>query len=266
VRAETSISRFVAEPFGHYIVRRTFVVWCASPTLAGTTFWGMLDARDAADLIELWDYSRALEDQYDAVVDASRLRSLDLVGLRQIAGYVKTRTDYGHHVRRQFVVTPADDISGALVAGLPTFLKLPFDWRLFGRLSDGLAWMDRPEATEAAAFMAPIIEEAIASGETLQAVRAYLAREPLAASLATVSRALGRSERSLQRDLASGGSSFRLEVRRARAQAAALLLADTDLKLEAIARKVGYASMSHFAEAFREVTGERPLAYRQSRR
>jgi AraC-like DNA-binding protein len=77
---------------------------------------------------------------------------------------------------------------------------------------------------------------------------------------------LGRSERSLQRDLATAGTSFRDDVRRARAHAATILLVDTDLKLEAVARKVGYTSMSHFASAFRDVIGELPLAYRHARR
>ncbi len=265
MRAEPSIRRFVSDPIDRYIVRRAFVIWCASPTLAGTTFWGSLDAREAAELVELWEYSRALADQHDAIVDASRLRSVDHAGYRLIVGYVRSRTDYGHRVRKQFVVTPSDDISGPMVAGLPSFLRLRFDWQLFGSLAEGLRWLGHGAADRACAEMAPIIDQAVASGHALHEVRAYLAREPLGATLGSVSRALGRSERSLQRELSTAGTSFRSEVRHARAHAAAILLADTDLKLEAVARKVGYTSMSHFASAFRDVIGEPPLAYRQAR-
>jgi AraC-like DNA-binding protein len=265
MRAEPSIRRFVSDPIDRYIARRAFVIWCASPTLAGTTFWGSLDAREAAELVELWEYSRALADQHDAIVDASRLRSVDRVGYRQIVGYVRSRTDYGDRVRKQFVVTPRDDISGPMVAGLPTFLRLRFDWQLFGSLVEGLRWLGRGDADRACAEIAPVIDQAVASSQALHEVRAHVAREPLGATLRSVSRALGRSERSLQRELSTAGTSFRNEVRHARAHAAAILLADTDLKLEAVARKVGYASMSHFASAFRDVIGEPPLAYRQAR-
>jgi AraC-like DNA-binding protein len=262
MRAESSIRRFVSDPFAQYIIRRSFVIWCASPTLAGMTFWGSFDARDAAELVELWEYNRALSDQHDAVVDASHVRSVHPDGYRHIAGYVRTRTDYAHRVRKQFVVTPPDDVNGAMVAGLATVLRLRVSWRLFG----ALAWLGNADADRACAEIAPVIDEAMASSQALHAVRAHLAREPLEATLRGVSRVLGRSERSLQRDLATAGTSFRDEVRRARAHAATILLVDTDLKLEAVARKVGYASMSHFTSAFRDVIGELPLAYRHARR
>jgi hypothetical protein len=169
MRAESSIRRFVSDPFARYIIRRSFVIWCASPTLAGMTFWGSFDARDAAELVELWEYNRALSDQHDAVVDASHVRSVHPDGYRHIAGYVRTRTDYAHRVRKQFVVTPPDDVNGAMVAGLATVLRLRVSWRLFG----ALAWLGNADADRACAEIAPVIDEAMASSQALHAVRAH---------------------------------------------------------------------------------------------
>jgi transcriptional regulator GlxA family with amidase domain len=55
-------------------------------------------------------------------------------------------------------------------------------------------------------------------------------------------------------------------MQRARLRHAESLLVDTDLKLDVIAREVGFRSRSHFSEYFRNVTGEPPSAFRARRR
>ena len=86
------------------------------------------------------------------------------------------------------------------------------------------------------------------------------------ARLSRGARRLGRSERSLQRDLQQAGTTFRGELEAARVELARALLVDTDLKIDSVARKVGCASAAHFATLFRRVAGETPSAYRERHR
>jgi AraC-like DNA-binding protein len=76
--------------------------------------------------------------------------------------------------------------------------------------------------------------------------------------VAAAARALGRSTRSLQRELRAAGTSFRAELARARADVAAELLADSELKLETVAARAGFTSPSHFSRFFRRRTGRPP--------
>src|SRR5262249_10939819 len=79
-----------------------------------------------------------------------------------------------------------------------------------------------------------------------------------------LAKALGVSQRTLQRALRARGTSFRAEARLARVRVACRLLLETSLKIEAIAREVGYVSTSHFAEAFRGQTGVSPRQFRRA--
>jgi AraC-like DNA-binding protein len=256
-------TRFVADPVGHYVVGRSYVLWCASPNLIGTTAWGVPDAADSRALTDLWSYDRRLRG-YDIVMDVSRVRRMDHDGFALVAAYVRTRIeDYAARVRRQLIVLPADPVSGSLVGGLPSFLGYRHTWRAFADLAHGLAWLDHPGAAAAHAEIDALVERA--TGSVAAGVRACLLADPLR-DLAAVGRALGQSERTLQRKLEEAGTSFRDVARDARIQTAAHLLAGSDLKLEAIARQVGYRSMSHFAETFRGRMGVSPADYRRALR
>jgi len=264
MKPSDSIARFVERPAGHYLVRRNYVVWCPSRALFGTSFWGVLTSDEAQELCRVWELDRAFE-RYDTVVDASRLTSVDLPGFGIVAEYLKTRLgDYQRRVRRQIVLSPRDEVNGALVAGLGGFLGFHHDWRSFSERHDAIGWLDNPETAPAFAEMDEVIAEVQVAGELIPRVRELLKQTPTL-DLATLSRQLNRSMRSMQRQLELAGSSFRDESRQARAAVAAELLRTSDLKLEAVARQVGYSSLSHFNQMFREVTGVSPVDYRAGR-
>lgn len=85
-------------------------------------------------------------------------------------------------------------------------------------------------------------------------------------SIQKVSRSLGMSSRSLQRTLASHGLEFRQMVDEARWAIAAPLVTTTDLPLEVIAERVGYAEGKAFRRAFRRWAGVSPIELRQASR
>lgn len=78
-----------------------------------------------------------------------------------------------------------------------------------------------------------------------------------------VARALGLSERSLRRQLSEDGSSFRDLLAQARYDQARQLLKTTQLPVEEVAARLGYAESAAFIHAFRRWSGQSPRAYRQ---
>ena len=72
------------------------------------------------------------------------------------------------------------------------------------------------------------------------------------------------STRTLQRRLASEGTSFRALVDQERVGAARAFLALPDLGADEIADRLGYSEASAFVRAFRRWTGTTPGEYRQA--
>jgi len=75
----------------------------------------------------------------------------------------------------------------------------------------------------------------------------------------------GMSPRTLQRRLAEVGLSYRALVDQARFEVAVPLLTGTNATSTEIAREAGYRDPSHFARAFRRLTGCSPREYRRQR-
>ncbi|WP_366129442.1 helix-turn-helix transcriptional regulator [uncultured Roseovarius sp.] len=73
---------------------------------------------------------------------------------------------------------------------------------------------------------------------------------------------LGISSRTLQRRLNRRGISFWALVEQSRFEIAAALLCDTDLKIHAIATRLGYSSPNGFSRAFARWAGCSPSAFR----
>jgi len=74
---------------------------------------------------------------------------------------------------------------------------------------------------------------------------------------------IGRSVRSLQRDIKSSGHTFSSLVRGTRCQEASRLLADSSMSLSAIGYCCGYSDQAHFQRDFRRAVNMTPSTYRQ---
>ncbi len=94
-------------------------------------------------------------------------------------------------------------------------------------------------------------------------LRQLLGREPEIGSIGEASQRLGVSSRTLQRHLRGGGSTFRIERKRARLKRAKELL-KTGVRIGEIARAVGFASSQHFATWFRGLVGKAPTQWAQA--
>ena len=93
-------------------------------------------------------------------------------------------------------------------------------------------------------------------------VRGHL-RVGVPLNLAQVSEISELAPRTLRRRLADEGLTFRSAVERSRFRLAREYLADPELKIEAIARHLGYSGSNNFVRAFRRMSGFTPTEYRR---
>lgn len=109
-----------------------------------------------------------------------------------------------------------------------------------------------------------LLEQQSEPGNLSERVVAHLAlfADKLPGS-ADVARTFELSERSLRRQLADEGTSFRDLVARARSSKARELLLNTRLSVEAVAQQLGYAEAAAFIHAFQRWEGCTPAAWRR---
>jgi AraC-like DNA-binding protein len=260
-----SPAALLADPIGSAISGSTFVLWVQSPERLGAMHVGSYDARDAETitaLFPLFDHP-ALAPQYDILHDLGDLRSLDTQMFAFFEKFLRGWIDVlVRRVRRVAAVRPEGLIGGALAG-------LFHDWvapRLAAQLCDdrsaAYAWLGLADAEVGELEAA---RDAIAGPTTLRRVRDAIEQELEGASLASLATRLGVGTRTLQRQLQLLGTSFRDEVARVRIEVAKRRLLDTDDKVAAIARTVGFASNASFSAAFLKVVGVPPSMFRVRR-
>lgn len=121
------------------------------------------------------------------------------------------------------------------------------------------------------AFLARLAEEALAGlvhTDLADEVRAVIAERLGAADLdlEVVARSLGTSARTLQRRLGESDLTFQRLVDEVRRATALPLLVESDLSIDAISERLGYAESAAFRRAFRRWTGVAPSAIRRDGR
>ena len=214
-------------------------------------------------MLPLYDaIAAAVAKDYDLVTDVSRIELIERGAFDTIARYVMKRMpERGREIRRHALIRPAG-LVGALSAGFFALFTPPFEWKDVLGLDDAFHWLGGGKAAE----VERLISSLYASTPELRRLREYISLHLQSASVSGAVRALAMSERSLQRHLEQQGTSFRQELTRARVQAAQTFLAESDEKLDSIARRVGCASGSNLGVIFRRLTGETPSHYRERMR
>jgi len=266
MEAASGIEPFLRDPIGRYVVGRHFFIWCRGNDFTGSVLWGRPEERDTTEIAAIWRELHPRMHAFDVVTDGSRIESIDAAAFEVIVRYLRDKLpSYAASVRRQAIVHPPG-LPGAAIAGVLPTIGIYYQWRIFAEAGDGFRWLSRADGDAVGARVATLATEL--SGRSLwrRVIGELLRETPDDVTLLRVGKKLGRSERSLQRDLHQAGTSFRAELEAARVEAARALLVDTDLKIDSVARRVGCASAAHFATLFRRGTGETPSAYRERHR
>ena len=266
MEAASGIEPFLRAPVGRYVVGRHFFIWCRAADFTGSVLWGRPEERDTVEIAEIWRALHARMQSFDVVTDGSRIESIDAAAFDVVLRYLRDQLpNYARTVRRQAIVHPPG-LPGAAIAGLLPTIGSYYQWRIFPEPRAGFSWLERADGAAACDEVSALAARESGVSPWRRVLGELLRQTPDDVTLATAARRMGRSERSLQRDLQQAGTTFRAELEAARVELARALLVDTDLKIDAVARKVGCASAAHFATLFRRVGGETPSAYRERHR
>lgn len=268
VRRANSTDAFIASPVGRYLRGRTHLVWCHDRRLLGSAHWGRAAEADLVRLGKALEVvnAGALARPLDVVTDARHVESTpSVVNYARSIGHLSERMEaYGKLLRRHAVIH-GTGLAGSVVAGSLPLLSPRHEWRLFTDAREAWAWLENPAAEAARREVDGLLEEVISAPPPVAAVRDYLAQRGTTATLVDTARALGVSARALQRSLAGESTSFRSELSRARSQAAVRLVLESDLKLSAVARQLGFSSLGAFSRHYLRHTGELPSQARSRR-
>jgi AraC-like DNA-binding protein len=266
MQAAGSIAEFVRESIGRWVAGSSYIVWSWSTRLSGAVFWGRPSQADIEQFFYVVDgYQREAAGR-DVITDVSRIESVDSSAyMALVEGMRKRLPWYAQRVRRHAMVR-ADGLLGGLAEGFFPLVGAHHQWRIFCDAERAFRWMEQPDAARAQTEVARISDEARGLDPNLRRVRLFLEAHVVDATLPATASALGVSERTLHRLLRAAGTTFREVLGAVRVDSARRLLVETDLKIEAIALRVGCCSHAHLTSLFRRTTAQTPVDYRTQMR
>lgn len=263
VLIETAYDDFLEATRGRFTVVGSAFVWCASPQLCGVCLWGEQTLSETESILHVLEqYPRQMAERFAIVLDTRRVDRVDPVALARLFRWlVEHREDLAIHLWMQANVIRAGPV-GFLLTGLLPVAQWALPYGLFESPREAFhaVGSDDTLCEEVDAIAARLRDEP----RVLRQVRELLAaRHDLRCD--QVSRALGTSQRSLQRLLASHGTSFHAEVVAARVEHAKRRLRSSDDKITTVAREVGISERS-LTILFRSSTGATPAEWRRRHR
>jgi AraC-like DNA-binding protein len=258
--AEASDATQLLGPGLRWLERRRHAVWSAGGALIGWAMWSHVGDDDAEDAKQLWlSLAPRMARPYDFILDLRHLASIS-------AGAYDRIREFAHApklgLRRHAIIVGEHLAGGTIQLGLYVLKPPAYEWRSFLDYRSTGRWLERADAAAPLAAA----ERRLAGRERLDAplrdLRAALAADP-AATIDRVARRLGRSRRSLQRELKALATTFSDEVDRARVLRAQELLRDPEWKLDAVAHSIGCADRRSLNRLFRRVCDESPAEFRR---
>jgi len=245
----------------------TYVVWCAATDLIGTVHWGTVDERMVRELfgmIDLIDHPH-LAHEVHVLLDFRGIDGVDPEALLLFVELVRGRSRRSARRFRDTVVLPAG-LAGILLAGALASLAVGHPFRFVRDVASAFEAIDHIGARLAHAMAIAEAETTGRQSQLLQRLHAYMARDLANVTVGRCASALGLSLRTLQRELGRRGTSFSGELRRARLATASVLLASSELKIAAIATRVGFGTSTRLSEALRKDRHVTPRELRERTR
>jgi AraC-like DNA-binding protein len=257
---------FQARPDGGFVAGESWFYFAVDPTLSGGVLWGKPGLGDIEGLVRLLVRELA-RPRHSAIVDFEHLEGVDPHGFDALARYTR---DHHAALTRRFehvaFVMPRDGVNAAIVAGFFDVVSRPVPVSFWPSAEAALAHLGRNDAEALAEALRAVRARISSEPELLRQLRAHLSARPTEASLPIAARALGVSERTLQRRLAELATSFEAVVQDVRLAVAEGLLSETDVPVTTIALDLGFRTAQHFSTLFRKRTGFTPSAFRAHRR
>jgi AraC-like DNA-binding protein len=264
LRPAASYRELLTDPLGRYGHEQHVFAWGLDRERIGFALWGRPGESDVDLVFAGLDgpHPASLALPCDVVLDLRRVEGGDGTTFDYLLRVTMARRErVAARIRRQAIVRGAGLVAAA-AEGFGAMLGPRHAWEVFDSLSEALAWLGVGNAAVQAAALDDLIATASAGSPLLARLRACLAAEVGRKSIQQAAGALNLSVRTLQRELSAAGTSFRRESDRILVEQARELLAQSDLKLEVIALRLGCASLASFDAFFRRTTGQSPSEVR----
>jgi AraC-like DNA-binding protein len=264
LRPAASYRELLTDPLGRYGHEQRVFGWGLDRERIGYAVWGRPGESDIDLLFSGLDgpHPPSLALPCDLVLDLRRVEGGDAATFDYLLRITTAKRDrVAARIRRQAIVRSSGLVAAA-AEGFGALLGPRHAWEVFDSLAAALEWLGVEDAAAQADALDDLIATASTGSPLLSRVRAYLAAEIGRKSIQQAAHALSLSVRTLQRELREAGTSFRQESDRVLVEQAKELLARSDLKLEAIAHRLGCASLASFDAFFRRTTGQSPSAVR----
>jgi AraC-like DNA-binding protein len=249
----SDIADFMAAPVGRCILGATYVVWCPTPDFQGALLWGSLDAQTMRELIQIdhFDGHPAIAPRRHSLIDCHQVTHVDADATLEYAEHARDRVhQWASTLQRQSIVVPTG-LPGILIGGTLPSVGVAHHLKLTPDIESAFAHLDHPVARSSYDVATQIAYAARDRSVLLSRLASVLARDLSAPTVEQAATALGMSTRTLQRELARLDTSFSEELRRVRLATAESLLMHSDLKIDAIAHKVGLGNASRMSALLR---------------
>ncbi len=260
----TTVAAFVRSPIRSCYVGASYLVWCGAADLVGSIHWSAPSERDVREMIALLEFAnhRSVARRAVVVMDCSSIERVDadvmMLAVELMRERLPALTD---RIERHAIITPPG-IPGLIVAGALPLLSPRHELRYVASTSEAFEFLAHAGAASSFASASRVVDALRGSSAIIAELRGMLSRTLVDASLPRSASALGMSTRSVQRELARCGTTFSGELRRARVMAAYDLLRHTDLKVAAIATRIGLTTVSHMNVALRRELGSTAVELR----
>lgn len=259
----TGPSAFLGEPARRCFVGRCFCYWQEDVRALGTIMWGRPREDDVAAMIPFFEIGADVRFAgHASFVDGRGIEAIDVLAFRKLLAYLATRHHaWAPNIGCQAILHPGG-LVGAFVAGALKVARAPHRYDCFEEAASAFSFCG---VADLESDVEALRERAMGTPEIVRRVRAAL-RDHGAIGTPEIAKALGLSERTLQRRVEQAGTSVRSEREHHISLQVEQLLEGTDLDLDAIAAEVGLSSASHLVTHFRATHGSTPGAWRAGRR
>lgn len=258
----SSVEPMVSSPGDFALVRRNFCFWQSRHRAHGTIMWGRATEEDVVEACQIWDaHLRSPHGAEPTLTDVRAFEWMDLLAFdRLVRTFIERRADWTALAGPQAILHRGG-YGAAVILGALQVAGQGYRIGSFDAQPAALGWLGKRMLAEDYGRLRASL---VAEPELVRRVRATLDERDAPLAPEQVARRVGLSLRSLQRHLASAGTSLREERRRHVVSRAEKLLIGTDLDLGAIAAMLGVESPSRLISMFRAEHKLTPGEFRRS--
>jgi len=241
LRVVGSVEEFAGHPVGAGVLVETSFVWCASPTLGGSTCWGAPNAEQTRRVMRALAtiMHPDLGPGMDVILDGYRIDTVDPGAV--LVMFEWTRQHLGELTRKikRQVGVPPPSLGALILAGMLPVLGESYPHRIVTTPLEAFRHMLGAGGDALCDEVMGHVATASQTSALTGALRALLRTRSGNLTLEEASRLLHISSRTLQRELIAVATSFRAEQLQSRLVAAQELLYTSDEKLAVIAGRLG---------------------------